>query len=70
MLKEIAKVILNEMALIEEAESNCDDRWNTLKGYLEAAQQNERLKTGTSHRKVSYLREYNAAKRKSGYQKE
>lgn len=39
MLQEIAKAILNEIALIEEAESDGDDRWNTLKGYLEAATQ-------------------------------
>jgi hypothetical protein len=38
--QEIAKAILNEMALIEEAESDGNDRWNTLKGYLEAATEN------------------------------
>ena len=36
-LEILAKPVLKEMALIEEAEHDGDDRWNTLKGYLEAA---------------------------------
>ena len=35
MSQKIAKKLLEEMALIEEAEADGNDRWNTLKGYLE-----------------------------------
>lgn len=56
--KLVAESILKEMAHIEEAFPDSDDRWHTLKGYLEAA-------TGmvSVAEETEYLEEMNAVAR-------